>query len=351
MPTKKRGNSFHTEFMVAGERYRATFDTFAEGDGWEQDVRHAVKMGRPAPLPASKGRISGGTISTFQQVAKYALENHWQDNPTYHLNIERIVQEVSTIVGKTKLMVEIDRKEIDRLIRIFRSTGNQNGTINRKLSALSSLFKVAIELDVVHTRPPWPRRLKENAHKLRFIYPQEEKLLLSTASYFEDPDLRDLMVFALDTGARFSEIANAKWDWFNPALTSWIIWQRKANNPFAMPLTQRVQEVLKRRRNRPGGPFVAEVYRNVRTRLDRLTEKLGYDDVTFHTFRHTTASRLVQRGVDLRRVQIWMGHKTIATTIRYAKLAPNDLADVVKFLEPVPAYQTEAVPKSACSIS
>jgi hypothetical protein len=37
-----------------------------------------------------------------------------------------------------------------------------------------------------------------------------------------------------------------------------------------------------------------------------------------------------------------MGHKAIATTIRYAKLAPNDLADVVHFLEPAAPAEREA---------
>lgn len=71
----------------------------------------------------------------------------------------------------------------------------------------------------------------------------------------------------------------------------------------------------------------------MRHRLHRVLEHLELDDITFHTYRHTTASRLVQRGVDLRRVQVWMGHKAIATTIRYAKLAPNDLADLANVLE------------------
>ncbi len=46
-------------------------------------------------------------------------------------------------------------------------------------------------------------------------------------------------------------------------------------------------------------------------------------DVTWHTLRHTFASRLVMAGVDLKTVQELMGHKTIAMTARYANLAPT----------------------------
>ena len=45
--------------------------------------------------------------------------------------------------------------------------------------------------------------------------------------------------------------------------------------------------------------------------------------VTWHTLRHTFASRLVMAGVDLKTVQERMGHKTIAMTARYAHLAPT----------------------------
>jgi len=47
--------------------------------------------------------------------------------------------------------------------------------------------------------------------------------------------------------------------------------------------------------------------------------------ITLHTFWHTCASRLVQGGVDIRRIRDWMGLTTIQTTMIYAHLAPIDL--------------------------
>jgi site-specific recombinase XerD len=64
--------------------------------------------------------------------------------------------------------------------------------------------------------------------------------------------------------------------------------------------------------------------------------KLG-KDVVIHTLRHTCASWLVQRGVDLRRVQVWMGHKSIQTTLRYAKLSPKSLFEAVEVFDGHPA--------------
>ena len=56
-------------------------------------------------------------------------------------------------------------------------------------------------------------------------------------------------------------------------------------------------------------------------------------DVVVYTFRHTCATRLVQRGADIRRVKDWMGHGNIETTMRYAKLVPEDIYGLADILE------------------
>jgi site-specific recombinase XerD len=38
-------------------------------------------------------------------------------------------------------------------------------------------------------------------------------------------------------------------------------------------------------------------------------------------------------GIDIRRVQIWLGHQTLSMTMRYAHLATNDLDSCVAVLE------------------
>jgi len=58
--------------------------------------------------------------------------------------------------------------------------------------------------------------------------------------------------------------------------------------------------------------------------------------------RHTFATRLVMRGVDIRTVQELMGHKGISMTVRYSHLAPkHTLAAVELFADASTALSTD----------
>jgi integrase len=53
----------------------------------------------------------------------------------------------------------------------------------------------------------------------------------------------------------------------------------------------------------------------------------------FHDLRHTFATQLAQRSVDLYKIAKLLGHKDISTTQRYAHHYPESLRDGVKVLD------------------
>ncbi|MGY2994628.1 hypothetical protein ACVWWD_003435 [Mesorhizobium sp. URHB0026] len=66
----------------------------------------------------------------------------------------------------------------------------------------------------------------------------------------------------------------------------------------------------------------------------RVSPPEGADDqVVPHILGHTCASRLVQGGIDIRSVQMWLGHQPLSMTMRYAHSATNDLDGCVVVLE------------------
>ena len=72
----------------------------------------------------------------------------------------------------------------------------------------------------------------------------------------------------------------------------------------------------------------------LRIQLMRVAKKCGFPDVTkIHSLRHTFASHLVMKGVDLPTVKKLMGHADISTTMIYSHLSADHLVNAVDKLD------------------
>ena len=59
--------------------------------------------------------------------------------------------------------------------------------------------------------------------------------------------------------------------------------------------------------------------------------------VTMHSLRHAFATHLLEQKVDIRVIQVMLGHKKLETTTVYAHVATEVLREVVSPLEVLPA--------------
>jgi integrase len=167
----------------------------------------------------------------------------------------------------------------------------------------------------------------------RVIEPNEEAPLLAAIRQRSELYF-DLSVFLLDTGARIGEAAALGW----PAIAKQSVTFAESKSALGrtIPLTTRATAVLLRQRREIGGPFLLARLSDYRDAWKQAKRKAGINDATLvpMSLRHTCAVRLVRGGIDLQTVQTWLGLRSLAMTMRYARYADmNVLEACVQALE------------------
>ncbi|MGB6116766.1 MAG: site-specific integrase [Mesorhizobium sp.] len=305
--------------------------TALAGENWSQEL-HELFAYDTANLAEEAERFIVDDRSSSTLLDLYRRHNQilWEDS-FHKYCVSGFIGEIDRILQSERLD-DFPQAKLDNLVMELRSRGNSNATINRKLSALGKLLKKAKRMGEISSVPEITR-LREKAGRIRFLSADEELRLFSAIR--ERSELyADLSVFLVDTGARLGEAIGTRWtDMDQGRVTFWIT---KSGRSRTIPLTKRALEAVARQGGAKAGPFFkVRQYQFRKVWHDAKQEiGLGMDpDVIPHILRHTCASRLVRGGVDLRRVQTWLGHQTMQMTMRYAHLATHDLDVCLAVLE------------------
>ena len=328
MSVKIRGNRWQAYVTTPeGERFRKSFSTSEEATLWEAQVRHALQAGPPIPMHASLTQSSGMTLG---EALDNANEMYWrggksEDAYAYLINTTR------RVLGANTSIEDITTNKLDDWIVRLKQKGSAPSTINKYLNVVSVSLRLAHDQDRL-SKMPKVRKQKPTEGKLRYFSSDEEQLILLTLKSWGKDYLHDAAIVACDTGMRASELL--KFDTtLHPIGNRWGVYipDRKNGKPLLLPVTNRVYEILQNRKF-DKHPSKDSTCRRV---WARLRNQLHLDDCTWHTWRHTCASRLVQGGMDIYKVKEWLGHSDIKMTMRYAHLAPTNIVSGCDILESV----------------
>jgi integrase len=173
------------------------------------------------------------------------------------------------------------------------------------------------------------------------LYPSLEEMIFVNC-------LKPMVEISLNTGIRRGELfrlrwSDIRWDASSPVLTVRGSITKNGKSR-AIPLNQHAVAVLRGWANgrtdqeglifpgKDGKPF-----NTLKTAWNKIIEDAKLVDFRWHDLRHTFASRLVMKGVDLNTVRDLLGHKDIKMTLRYAHLSPAVKAEAVARLVSSPA--------------
>lgn len=242
----------------------------------------------------------------------------------------------SKLLGQ-RILTEISPDELRHIQgRMAAKETRSPHTINRYFAALRRFLNLAIAKGYLLSNPvKGVKFFPEPVGRLRFLTDTEIARLREELS----PEHWSAVAFSLETGLRLSEQFHARWDCANMEQGILTIPLSKSGKTRHVILSEVAQSILRNLSTWTYSPFlfpsplsagqpiqgrnfVVKVY-------EPALKRANIQGATWHTLRHTFASRAVMAGVDIRSIQELMGHSTITMTMRYAHLSPAHLRTAV----------------------
>jgi site-specific recombinase XerD len=225
-------------------------------------------------------------------------------------------------------------------------SGTSPVTLNATLSGLRFFFDVTVGRQEVMVRMQ-PVKLPRSLPVV--LSPQEVSRLIAAASNVKHQAALSL---AYGTGLRASEVVNLKvTDVDSQRMTLRVEQGKGRKDRYAMlspVLLQRLRTWWRiahaQGRMLPGGwlfpgmnPTDALTTRQLNRAIHDAADAAGiHKRVSMHTLRHCFATHLLESEVDIRVIQVLLGHKRLETTTAYTHVANDLLHEVLSPLEMLP---------------
>ncbi len=333
----------------------ATFARSADAKRWAQQTEAAIRDGRHFKTTEAKKHTLGDLIDRYirdvlpkkkkSQKKQTAQLLWWKE----HLGSYLLADISPALIGEKR----------DELLGgvTYRGTQRSPATVVRYLSALSHALSIAVKEWGWLEDSPMRKvsKLKESRGRVRFLDEYERERLLQACRESTNPALYPVVVLAISTGMRYSEILNLTWADVDLNRKRIILQETKNGERRAVPVAGQALELLsqleKRRhidtqllfpkvKSQNGSQSSDKLHSHfslqkcdlervqkvqkptqLRSAWDSALKKAQIENFRFHDLRHCAASYLAMSGASLAEISEILGHKTLVMVKRYAHLS------------------------------
>tara|TARA_R110002167_G_scaffold45324_3_gene136216 strand:- start:8686 stop:9933 length:1248 start_codon:yes stop_codon:yes gene_type:complete len=306
------------------------------------------------------------------------LENHY--GPWVLQNKKSGVRTIAGIKRNFSDLFDLPLNKVSvLLLEQWRTERLRNGkkasTINRDITALRGLLSRALEWEAIEEHPL--KRLRQlptdSSPNVRYLSPEEEERLMASLlardnelkearargnefrrvrGYEGLPDLHlvtyadrliPMVLLSLKTGIRQGEAFDLRWRdiSFEENLITIRAENAKSNKTRHIPLSPSARNAIEDWKSQMEADDESALVfpgkdgnrlDNVKKSWAAVLSAAKIKKFRWHDMRHDFASKLVMKGVPLNTVRDLCGHADIATTLRYAHLAPEHKAEAIALL-------------------
>lgn len=379
MTVRKKGNKWYCRFQLDGIRYErrcALAENEKEAKKIEAIIKTEILRGNYNYGKSHKSAKLKDGLELFEKYSKcnklsYESDKYYikkvidyfgENLPLEQITpakIEDFKLYLKTYIVKTKVKINnpeygkngIRKKYIYKEIETEKTRANS--TINRHIEMLSKMFNLCIENNISDTNPCQSiKHLREENYKIRFLTFEEEKRLFNAIEYHytvknKDKNdyefypyihLKNIIICALQTGMRRSEIFTLKWGQIDLKKGFIELLKTKSGKVRKIPISPSLRLILEDMLLEKQNDYVfinpetSQPYVDIKKSFSSLLKKAEIENFRFHDLRHTVATRMVEGGADLLVVQEILGHSNIQTTMRYAHPVPERKKNAIDLL-------------------
>jgi len=229
--------------------------------------------------------------------------------------------------------IELGKPHIREYLLHLRSEKLSAATRNRTLAAIKFFYRHTLERPEQVDDIPYPK-VPKSLHDA--LSRQEVELLLACISSIKH---RTILTVVYGAGLRISEACALKFGDIDRQQRVIHVREGKGKKDRYVMLSARLLESLVEYYKciRPPGPYFftgdstdRPISRKTPSRwLNQARDKAGIRKrVTTHSLRHAFATHLLESGIDVRVIQVLLGHSSIRTTAVYTQVTPQHIARI-----------------------
>ena len=254
----------------------------------------------------------------------------------------RDIFELGHFIGNISVN-NLARTRIREFLCFLAKKNNQPITRRRKLTSLKNYFAFLKNENLIKTNPMRNISMpKVKEKEPSYLTEQELKKLIKTvkADKSKHQKRNELMIkILIETGIRISELTNLSVgdiDVNSKTITVIRKGGQKQSVPINTELTNEIKKMMKNKNINEPLMMSSFKKRITQRRVGMLVQKylklagITKSNISVHSLRHSFCSRLLEKGVNLKTIQILAGHKNISTTERYLHIADLRLRKEVR---------------------
>ena len=246
-----------------------------------------------------------------------------------------------------KCITEIKKSDTIQYISYLFSQNLKSSSVNRKISSLKTFFNFLLKKKLVKANPFAEQIMPKKPISLpKSISEDDVVKLLGAPKVDTFIGLRDRAMLELlyASGVRISELVNIKYSDLDLERNIMKVFGKGSKErlvPFGEDASQWISAYIDQRKKNKELTSIKYIFLNNRGskisrhafwhRLKEYCLEIGLkNDISPHTLRHAFATHLLNRGADLRSVQVLLGHSDLSTTQIYTHIAKQRLSELVK---------------------